>query len=121
MSDSKKLPTIEVGDTVVFRNDLVVFQCYGCSIFEPNMVKSTKKPQIVRVARVNEFSIHNDKHMFYFTPQMVAEVIKPTKERTYSEEEMKQCWEQAFNQGMNLSDEDYEVVLFKEFIQSLNK
>lgn len=121
MSDSKKLPTIEVGDTVVFKTDLVNLQCYPDTMFWEGLKHHWKDGK-----GVVEYIVDHEAFVIEGTPLlhsigMVAEVIKPTKERMYTEEEMKQCWEQAFNQGMNLSDEDYEVVFFKDFIQSLNK
>lgn len=89
MNETKKLPTIEIGDTVVFRTDLVVNEYYGAESFEPSMVEFTDKPQLVRFVNGDYFIIENDNWSWSFTPEMVAQVIKPTKERMYSEGELK--------------------------------
>lgn len=49
------------------------------------------------------------------------EVIKPTKERVYSEEEMKKCWDAATRDALSIGDENYMLLTFKDFIESLNK
>lgn len=81
---------IEVGDKVIFRTDLQGNKEYGTETFVHNMNKFCNKPQIVnRVSPFGEtFSIVGDDCEWSFTPEMVSEVIKPTKESQQTEFEI---------------------------------
>ena len=89
MSDSKKLPTIEVGDTVVFRTDLKE-EYYGENSITKSMVPFLTEPQTVTAVSGygKQFRIKSDNGLWAYTPEMVLAVIKPTKERVYTEREM---------------------------------
>lgn len=125
MSDSNKLPTIEVGDTVVFRTDLVDFEYYGFIPYNKMESGHKAKEVVCEVDNDGDFTIRPNG--WWHSPQMVKEVIKPspevikpTKERMYSEIEMEQCWKAAIVSACSVIEEDPKPMQFKDFIQSLN-
>lgn len=96
MSDSKKLPTIEVGDTVVFRTDLEVGETYGKLKFFPNMWDLImEQPSRLVTHKYGFFKVENDACSMWFCPEMVRSVIKPSKARVYSESELRSAIEMA--------------------------
>ena len=97
MSNSKKLPIIKVGDTVVFRKDLEKRVLYG-SLYFDDYVKNemNNKNQTVEEIDLNDNTFITDfSSGCWFSFEMVAEVIKPTKERMYSEAELRSAIEMA--------------------------
>lgn len=118
MQNSNTLPNIEVGDTVIFRTDLKVGKQYGIAFFLKNM--RLKRGVVLLVSENGLFRISHE-NKYWYTPEMVAQVIRPTVKRVYTEQEMKQCWEKAFIEGLYWNDEDFTPGFFKDFIESLNK
>ena len=112
MSDSKKLPIIEIGDTVVFRTDLKVGKRYGTAFFLANM--RLKRGVVLLVSEDGLFHISHENN-YWYSPEMVAEVIKPSKARVYSESAM----ELAFHCGTLYQGREGDTD-FKTFIQTLN-
>lgn len=116
MENSNTLPKIEIGDTVIFRTDLKVNSYYGAESFEPSMIEFTDKPQMVRAVCGNYFVIENDNWDWGFTPEMVAQVIKPTKERVYTEVEMRKAIKMA-----RVGSKSFWGYTADAIIESLNK
>lgn len=121
MNDSKKLPTIEVGDTVVFRTDLENGKRYPDTLFCDILKHHWKDGKAVVEHIVDHEAFIIEGTTLLHSIGMVAEVIKPTKERMYSKEEMRMCWNAATHDALSVGDEDYTLMSFKDFIQSLNK
>ena len=97
---------------------------------DPLSTNSRRQVQGACYSRVHPTPVHAPKlvawspemaELLGFTPEMVAEVIKPTKERMYSEEEMRACWNVSKHDSLSVGDENYKPIFFKDFIQSLNK
>lgn len=115
MSDSKKLPIIEVGDNSEFEID---FAGNVCAKFEVH--NSILSITAAMNGHGNSISLEKIE---------IAEVIKPTKERMYSEEEMRYavtnfaeyyCTPYINEHGQPALSYDIEEA-FAEIIQSLNK
>lgn len=115
MENSNTLPKIEVGDTVIFRTDLKAASEYGLDSFMPDMVNFIKQNQIVSLVFRDYFYVENGGN-WYFTPEMVAQVIKPTKERVYSESEMRKAIEMA-----RVGNKSFWGYTADAIIESLNK
>lgn len=125
MENSNTLPKIEVGDTVIFRTDLEEGVLYGSFALSYEMENIIKSPQKVVLSDTRHFIIEG--HWQRFTPKMVAQVIKPTKERVYTEQEMidfaDKYAEYSYRASMDnrfkppMSAKEY----FQEYIESLNK
>jgi len=121
MSDSKKLPIIEIGDTVVFRTDLVVGKYYDHLSFKRSMIKHLGQSRTVQqLSDVMAFYIGDG---FWYSFEMVAEVIKPSKARVYSEIEMidfaDKYAEYSYRESMN--NRFKSPMSANEYFQSLNK
>jgi hypothetical protein len=49
------------------------------------------------------------------------DISKEFYDKQYTEEDLLKCWNTAFTDAMNISEEDYKPIWFSDFINSLNK
>lgn len=113
MKNSNTLPTIEVGDTVIFRTDLKVGKRYGQIGYLDGMLQG--KQVVEKVYDTGNFDVIGS--IYFMSPEMVAQVIKPTKERVYTEQEMKKAIEMA-REGNHLG---FHYDSSEEIIGEINK
>jgi len=74
---------IEVGDVVVFRTDLVIGELYGILTYIEQMDEDIKNSSLV--VESEDYGFRIVEGGYWFTPEMVSEVIKPTKESQQTE------------------------------------
>ena len=119
MENSNTLPKIEVGDTVIFRTDLVEGTRYNDILFAnvQRLYWKDGKGVVDRIVNQEVFVIKGT-HLLH-SVGMVAQVIKPTKERMYALCELKKAIEFGCQQGHDRGH----INLIEElrFIESLNK
>ena len=53
--------------------------------------------------------------------KLIDDEFKALEENTYTEEQMKECWETAFSKGLSVGFECYKPLTFEEYIQSLKQ
>lgn len=116
MENSNTLPKIEVGDTVIFRTDLVDLKRYNDTLFWNGQKKFWKNGKgIVENVLDDETFIIEGTHLLH-SVGMVAQVIKPTEERVYTEDQLQTAIEMAREVGMK----GYSYTV-RQIIESLNK
>lgn len=49
------------------------------------------------------------------------ELKKVMADKKYTEEDMRECWNTAFIDAMNIDSETYKPIIYSDFINSLNK
>ena len=116
MENSNTLPKIEVGDTVIFRTDLVDLKRYNDTLFWNGQKEFWNEGKGVVVLVFDDESFVIEGTSLLHSVGMVAQVIKPTKERVYTEQEMRKAIEMA-----RVGNKSFWGYTADAIIESLNK
>lgn len=116
MENSNTLPKIEVGDTVIFRTDLIEDEFYGDIQFFLEKKDALSETPIVCHIDTDDNTFKIVDNEFWYSFEMVSQVIKPTKERVYTEQEMRKAIEMA-----RVGNKSFWGYTADAIIESLNK